>query len=79
MKNQAEPCLDEARLALQNAIEIVKETLNTKQKDISRLLAPHIQNELVDGYDEAMEERGRGSVARQKVCVAVPICFMRPA
>ena len=67
VKNQAELCLDEARLALQNAIDIVKETLNAEQKDISRCFAPHVQNELVDGYDLAMEERGRGSVARQKV------------
>ncbi|VDC06880.1 unnamed protein product [Peniophora sp. CBMAI 1063] len=66
VRNQADLCLDEARLALQNAIDIVKETLNTKQKEISRLLAPHVQNELVEGYDSAMEERGPGSVARQK-------------
>ena len=71
VKAQAELCLDEARLALQNAIDIVRETLNTEQKDISRLLAPHVQNELVDGYDLAMEERGRGSVARQKVRAAI--------
>ena len=73
VKAQAELCLDEARLALQNAIDIVRETLNTEQKDISRLLAPHVQNELVDGYDLAMEERGRGSVARQKVRAAIDL------
>lgn len=49
-------------------MEVVKEALGREQKEISRCLAPHIQNELMDGYDLAVEERGRGSVARQKVC-----------
>ncbi|OBZ71936.1 hypothetical protein A0H81_08311 [Grifola frondosa] len=47
-------------------LDVVRETMNTEQKEVSRCLAPHVQNQLVDGYDRAMEERGRGSVARQK-------------
>jgi hypothetical protein len=45
----------------------VKEALNNEQKEVSRSLAPHVQSELIDGYSAAMEERGPGSVARQKV------------
>ena len=40
--------------------------MNNEQKEVSRCLAPHVQNQLVDGYNRAMEERGTGSVARQK-------------
>ncbi|KAG7097036.1 hypothetical protein E1B28_004429 [Marasmius oreades] len=66
VKTQGELCLQDAKVALTNSINIVKETMNTEQKEISRSLAPHVQNELLDGYIEAMEFRGTGSVKRQK-------------
>jgi hypothetical protein len=66
-KLQGEACIDEARVALTNAVELVKNTINREQKEISRIMAPHVQAQLVEGYDTAMEERGTGSVARQKV------------
>ncbi|KAJ3510297.1 hypothetical protein NLJ89_g4757 [Agrocybe chaxingu] len=65
-KLQGEACVEEARVTLTNAVELVKQTMNTEQKEVSRCLAPHIQSQLVEGYDRAMEERGTGSVARQK-------------
>ncbi|TFK83640.1 hypothetical protein K466DRAFT_528541 [Polyporus arcularius HHB13444] len=65
-KGQGELCLEEARGALRKTLDVVSEAMNTQQKEISRCLAPHVQGQLVDGYDRAMEERGRGSVARQK-------------
>ncbi|KAJ7276327.1 hypothetical protein B0H12DRAFT_1084814 [Mycena haematopus] len=65
-KLQGESCLESARVALDKAIETVKETLNNEQKEVSRCLAPHVQDQLTDGYSAAMEERGKGSVARQK-------------
>lgn len=66
-KGQGELSLDEAKVALQKTLGIVRETIHTEQKEVSRSLAPHVQNQLIDGYDRAMEERGKGSVARQKV------------
>lgn len=66
---QAEVCLEEARVALKNAVELVKQTLATEQKEVSRCIAPHVQAQLIEGYDTAMQERGTGSVARQKVCL----------
>jgi len=57
---------EEARHALGQTMEVVKEALGKEQKEISRCLAPHVQNELTDGYNLALEERGQGSVARQK-------------
>ena len=30
-------------------------------------MSPHVRSQLIDGYNQAMEERGTGSVARQKV------------
>ncbi|GJE84682.1 nuclear GTPase SLIP-GC [Phanerochaete sordida] len=66
-RGQAELALEEAKVALHKTIDSVRETINDEQKEISRCLAPHVQDQLVDGYDEAMLERGRGSVARQKI------------
>ncbi|OAX43900.1 hypothetical protein K503DRAFT_846915 [Rhizopogon vinicolor AM-OR11-026] len=57
---------EESRLALGKTMEVVKEALGTEQKEVSRCLAPHVQNELAGGYNLAMEECGKGSVARQK-------------
>jgi len=53
---------------LNKTLEVVRETMQAEQKETSRCLAPHIQEQLVEGYDRAMEERGTGSVARQKAC-----------
>ncbi|KAJ6539274.1 hypothetical protein B0H19DRAFT_1178148 [Mycena capillaripes] len=63
---QSEKCLESARVALDQTVQTVKETLNTEQKEVSRSLAPHVRSQLLDGYDAAMEERGKGSVKRQK-------------
>ncbi|THV08632.1 hypothetical protein K435DRAFT_883341 [Dendrothele bispora CBS 962.96] len=67
VKTQGELCREEAKVAMQKSIEVVRNTLNSEQKEISRCLAPHVQSNLLDGYDLAMEERGTGSVARQKM------------
>ncbi|EMD41072.1 hypothetical protein CERSUDRAFT_63001 [Gelatoporia subvermispora B] len=64
---QAEVCVEEARVALKKTLELVQDTRNTEQKEVSRCLAPHVQTRLVDGYNRAMDERGKGSVARQKM------------
>jgi hypothetical protein len=63
---QGESAMNEARLALQNSIVAVKAAMDSEQKEISRCLAPHVQNQLRETYLNAMEERGKGSVARQK-------------
>ena len=64
---QGEVCTEEARIALAKTVELVKETMNREQKEVSRCMAPHVQAQLTEGYDTAMLERGTGSVARQKV------------
>ncbi|KAI3612523.1 hypothetical protein WG66_009883 [Moniliophthora roreri] len=66
VKLQGELCLQDAKLALAKTIDLVRETMSTEQKEISRCLAPHVQMQLMDGYDEAMEFRGPGSVKKQK-------------
>lgn len=66
-KLQGEGCLEEARIALEKMMAVVNETMTNQQKEISRCMAPYVQAELAHAYDTAMEERGRGSVARQKV------------
>ncbi|KAI0773956.1 hypothetical protein C8Q74DRAFT_798482 [Fomes fomentarius] len=65
-KGQGELCLEEAHVALRKTLDAVSHAMSDQQKDISRCLAPHVQNQLAEGYERAMEERGRGSVARQK-------------
>lgn len=74
-KLQAEACSEEAKTALQKTMATVKETMTTQQKETSRLLAPHVKNQLYQSYMDAMEFRGTGSVARQKVrsCVSLQI------
>lgn len=67
IKGQGEACSEEARQTLESIIGAVEKIMSDQQKDINRHIAPHVQSELVDGYDLAMEERGRGSVARQRV------------
>ena len=67
VKSQGELCLEEAKVALKKAADAVRDTMQGEQKEISRSLSPHVQQQLVDGYETAMEERGTGSVARQKV------------
>lgn len=68
VKTQAEACMEEARVALKNILDVVRDTMNAEQKEVSRCIAPHVQQQLVEGYEDAMQERGTGSVARQKVC-----------
>jgi hypothetical protein len=70
---QGEAALSEAQLTLQNAIVAVKSAMDSEQKEISRCLAPHIRSQLQETYLTAMEERGRGSVKRQRdyVCKCV--------
>lgn len=64
---QGQLCMEEARISLAKSVEVVRDTMTNEQKEISRCMAPHVQDQLTDGYDTAAEERGRGSVARQKV------------
>ncbi|KAG2118858.1 uncharacterized protein F5147DRAFT_757285 [Suillus discolor] len=57
---------EEVHLALGKIVKVVEGALVREQKEISRCLAPHVQTELVVGYDRATGQRGKGSVARQK-------------
>lgn len=66
-RGQGELAMEDARVALGKTLEIVRSTMNEEQKEVSRCLEPHVKNQLLDGYERAMDERGRGSVARQKV------------
>jgi hypothetical protein len=58
----------EAESALKRAVDDVRVNMQSEQKEVSRCLAPHVQEALTPGYNRAMEERGTGSVARQKAC-----------
>ncbi|KAL1740588.1 hypothetical protein HDZ31DRAFT_85351 [Schizophyllum fasciatum] len=68
-KMQGDQCMEQAQLALRNAMADVKVALQNEQKEVSRCLGPHVRDQLIPGYDLAMDERGPGSVARQKVLV----------
>ncbi|KLO16323.1 hypothetical protein SCHPADRAFT_823334 [Schizopora paradoxa] len=65
-KNQSELCIEEVKVSLKKTVGVVSEQLQASQKDVSRGLAPHVQDQLFDGYATAMLEKGTGSVARQK-------------
>lgn len=64
---QADVSMNESKLAMEKITGVVQEALQSQQKDVSRSLVPHVQNELLVGYATAMEERGTGSVKRQKL------------
>ncbi|KAJ7591152.1 hypothetical protein C8J56DRAFT_934806 [Mycena floridula] len=66
VRQQGELCLQEATVSLKASMDLVRDRLTEQQKDISRSLAPHVETSLTDSYDLAMQERGPGSVARQK-------------
>ncbi|KAJ7076143.1 hypothetical protein B0H15DRAFT_790889, partial [Mycena belliarum] len=66
-KLQGESCHEEARVALDKMVEAVERDLDAVQKQTSRAIAPHVKEQLCDGYEEAMKERGKGAVKRQKV------------
>ncbi|KAG6882282.1 hypothetical protein C0992_012236, partial [Termitomyces sp. T32_za158] len=63
---QGEKCLEEACITFKKTMEAVRETMSKEQKEVSRCMMPHIQSQLAEGYDRAMEEKGTGSVVRQK-------------
>ncbi|KAF8639459.1 hypothetical protein AX16_010313 [Volvariella volvacea WC 439] len=65
-KAQGELCLEESVAGLKRTLHLAREALASQQKEASRSMAPHIQAQLREGYDLAMQERGEGSVARQR-------------
>lgn len=67
IKIQAEMSLAQASETLRTIIDVVQKILTAQQKEVSRCMSPHVRSQLISGYDQAMEERGIGSVARQKV------------
>lgn len=66
-KLQSQVALKEAQTVTVNILQNIKTAMTNEQKEISRCLTPHVKSELLEGYAAAMEERGTGSVARQKV------------
>ncbi|KAL9712639.1 hypothetical protein Ac2012v2_003876 [Leucoagaricus gongylophorus] len=66
IKIQGEMSLAQASETLRAVMDLVRNTLSTQQKEVSRCMSPHVRSQLIDGYNQAMEERGTGSVARQK-------------
>ncbi|KAG9084570.1 hypothetical protein FS749_005121 [Ceratobasidium sp. UAMH 11750] len=63
---QVQATLKEAQVVTANILQNIKTAMTNEQKEISRCLTPHVKNELLVGYTDAMQERGTGSVARQK-------------
>lgn len=66
-QQQADSCRQEARSALSTIMATVACELNSEQKRISRGIAPHVQGALLQVYEDALLDTGRGSVARQQV------------
>ncbi|TFY80874.1 hypothetical protein EWM64_g3143, partial [Hericium alpestre] len=66
VRAQGEACKREVQYASKQVIATVRETMTSQQKEVSRCLTPSVQGQLRVAYDRAMEERGTGSVARQK-------------
>ena len=71
-EKQGQTCVAEARSALSKVVQVVDRALQDHQKTITRKLTPHVQSQLLEGYKEASEQRGPGSVKRQKVRICLP-------
>lgn len=65
--SQQKECRKEIRTTLDHTMIAVKETMSTQRKEISRSVAPHIKQCLMESYENARREKGKGSVARIKV------------
>ncbi|KAJ8086527.1 hypothetical protein PM082_005350 [Marasmius tenuissimus] len=59
-------CLEHAKNAFVQAFYILQDAVKEKQKEISRSLVPQVNDRLGDGYNTAMEIKGKGCVKRQK-------------
>jgi hypothetical protein len=59
---------ERARITLEQSIARVQAIVSEEQKTITRSLIPHIQAKLIPTYRTASSQRGKGSVAVQKVC-----------
>ncbi|TDL30169.1 hypothetical protein BD410DRAFT_759365 [Rickenella mellea] len=66
MNNQIDLAKDQAKQVLRTRKNTARKTLKAFQKEGLSCVSSHVQDELEDAYDEAFQERGIGSVARQK-------------
>lgn len=64
---QAKHCVEMTKVAMDGTLDLVRKSLNSEQRELSRSIAPDVQERLRPGYDNALEVKGKGSVARQKV------------
>lgn len=71
-KVQCQVARRETQVLLGNIFQNLKSVMTDEQKRISRSLIPHVQSRLEATYNEALEEHGPGSVARQKVRCVIP-------
>jgi hypothetical protein len=64
---QAKLCVEMTKVTMNGTLGIVRKFLKSEQRQLSRSMAPDVQEGLRTGYDNALKEKGKGSVARQKV------------
>ncbi|KAL0070836.1 hypothetical protein AAF712_002057 [Marasmius tenuissimus] len=60
------PHIQHADNAFAKAFYILRDAVKEKQKEISRTLVPQVKDRLGDGYNMAMELKGKGCVKGQK-------------
>ncbi|KAF6763822.1 hypothetical protein DFP72DRAFT_484423 [Ephemerocybe angulata] len=65
-KKQGGSCQTALKTVWQSTMASIDQTVSSKGKDISRSIAPIIQENLHFTYEEARDERGRGTTGRQK-------------
>jgi hypothetical protein len=64
---QANHCIEMTQVAMEGTIDVVQQSITLEQRKISRSMAPNVQERLRAGYDSALQEKGKGSVLRQRV------------
>lgn len=62
-------CRGELKATLQTAMTAVDEALTSGRRTISRSTKPSVKESLRTAYEAARAEKGKGCVARQRVCI----------
>ncbi|KAI1792927.1 hypothetical protein LXA43DRAFT_1060282 [Ganoderma leucocontextum] len=70
-RKQGEVALEQTRAFLVESVSVVQRALDAQQRTISRKLAPHVQEQLKEGYQNALLITGPGTTSDQKIKIGL--------
>ncbi|THU84416.1 hypothetical protein K435DRAFT_870269 [Dendrothele bispora CBS 962.96] len=66
VRKQAEHCRSQVRTEMQSIFVSLEDKIKSRRREISGLIAPEIQSQLEEGYEETKKITGKGCVQLQK-------------